>query len=156
MASAAVSLIDRVYELDQPREPNLKLSIPFFGVKDIETSLRFYVDGLGFTMTRHWSPEGRICWSWLERDQVAIMLQEYSKDGRHGGSPEGEFGLGVVVCIFCADAITVYHDALARGIDAKRPFVGNHLWVTSVRDPDGYGIDFESPTEVPEGTEYSG
>lgn len=24
-----------------------------------------YVEGLGFTMTRHWNPEGRIRWCWL-------------------------------------------------------------------------------------------
>ena len=32
--------------------PNIRQAVPFFGVKDIEASLRFYVDGLGFTMTR--------------------------------------------------------------------------------------------------------
>jgi hypothetical protein len=32
--------------------PNIRQAVPLFGVKDIEASLRFYVDGLGFTMTR--------------------------------------------------------------------------------------------------------
>ena len=61
--------------------PNVRQAVPFFNVKDIEASLRFYVDGLGFTITRRWEPEGRIRWCWLERDQVAVMLQEYRKDG---------------------------------------------------------------------------
>ena len=39
-----------------------------------------------------------------------------------------------------------------RGVDASRPFVGNSLWVTSVTDPDGYRLEFESPTEVAEET----
>ena len=30
-----------------------------------------------------------------------------------------------------------------------------NLWVTSLIDPDGYRLEFESPTDVPEGTEYS-
>jgi hypothetical protein len=34
--------------------------------------------------------------------------------------------------------------------------VGNGLWVTSVKDPDGYLLDFESPTDTPEETVYSG
>jgi len=38
---------------------------------------------------------------------------------------------------------------------AARPFVGNNLWVTSFTDPDGYRLDFESPTDVPEETVYS-
>jgi hypothetical protein len=56
----------------------------------------------------------------------------------------------------CADAITIYHELIARGISAQRPFVGNGLWVTSVQDPDGYRLDFESPTDVAEETVYQG
>ena len=56
----------------------------------------------------------------------------------------------------CADAIAIYHDLIARELAANHPFVGNGLWVTSVRDPDGYQLDFESPTDVPEDTVYSG
>jgi len=37
--------------------PNVKQSVPFFMVTDIEASYRFYVDGLGFTMTHEWRPE---------------------------------------------------------------------------------------------------
>ena len=59
------------------------------------------------------------------------------------------------MCSMCADAIAVYHEARARGLDATRPFVGNNLWVTSFTDPDGYRLDFESPTDVPEGTVYT-
>jgi lactoylglutathione lyase len=50
----------------------------------------------------------------------------------------------------CVDAIAVYHQAKARGLEPSRPFVGNSLWVTSLVDPDGYRLDFESPTDVPE------
>ena len=55
----------------------------------------------------------------------------------------------------CADALAIYRDLIARGVGAQRPFVGNGLWVTSVGDPDGYRLDFESPTNVPEETVYS-
>jgi lactoylglutathione lyase len=43
----------------------------------------------------------------------------------------------------------------SRGIKAERPFVGNGMWVTSMSDPDGYKIFFESTTDVPEETVYS-
>ena len=133
---------------------NVKQAVPFFGVTDIEASLHFYVSGLSFTMTQHWAPEGRIRWCWLELGDAAVMLQEYWKDGQPGGVPTGPLGQGVSICFICADAIAIYHDAIARGLPASRPFVGNHLWVTSVTDPDGYRLDFESPTDVPEGTAY--
>ena len=37
-----------------------------------------------------------------------------------------------------------------------RPFVGNGMWVTSVEDPDGHRLEFESFTDVPEETVFSG
>jgi hypothetical protein len=55
----------------------------------------------------------------------------------------------------CSDALAIYREARARGIEARRPFVGNRLWVTSMTDPDGYQIDFESPTDAPEESEYA-
>jgi len=55
----------------------------------------------------------------------------------------------------CADAIAIYHQAKARELEVARPFVGNNLWVTSLVDPDGYRLAFESPTDVPENTVYS-
>lgn len=54
----------------------------------------------------------------------------------------------------CDDAIALYLQFRARGIAAARPFVGNGFWVTSVTDPDGYKLEFESPTDVAEETEY--
>ena len=80
------------------------------------------------------------------------MLQEFWSDGSHEGRPAGKLGLGVSICFMCADALAIYRDARARGLDPGEPFVGNGLWVTSFADPDGYRLDFESPTDVPEDT----
>src|SRR5262245_59640980 len=134
---------------------NVRQAVPFLGVTDIDASLRFYVQGLGFTMTRHWAPEGRIRWCWLELGDAALMHQEFWKDGRRAGAPAGPLGQGVTICFLCVDAISIYHTSKARGLAASTPFVGNQLWVTSLTDPDGYRLDFESPTDVPEDTVYS-
>lgn len=58
--------------------------------------------------------------------------------------------------MICADAIAIYHEARERRLAPRRPFGGNHLWVTSFIDPDDYSLDFESPTDLPEDTVYSG
>jgi lactoylglutathione lyase len=142
-------------ELKDAVVTNVKQAVPFFNVTDIEASLRFYVDGLGFKITHDWTPEGRIRWCWLALGDAAVMLQEYWKDGRPGGAPAGPLGQGVSICFMCADAIAIYHEAIGRRLKASRPFVGNNLWVTSLSDPDGYRLDFESPTDVPEDTVYS-
>ena len=149
------SSLDTLMSLRPTDVPNVRQAVPSFGVQDIEASLRFYVDGLGFRMTRHWEPEGRVRWCWLELDGVAVMLQEYWKDGRPDGAPAGVLGQGVSVCFMCADAIAVYRNARARGLDPSTPFVGNRLWVTAFTDPDGYRLDFESPTDMPEETVYA-
>jgi catechol 2,3-dioxygenase-like lactoylglutathione lyase family enzyme len=129
--------------------------VPFFNVTDLEASLRFYVDGLGCVVANHWVPEGRIRWCWLRLGDAALMLQEYWRDGRRDGAPDGPLGQGVSICFMCTDATAIYRELTARGIAAQRPFVGNGLWVTSVSDPDGYRLAFESPTDAPEETIYS-
>lgn len=129
-----------------PDGPNVKEAVPFFGVTDMAASLRFYVDGLGFELGPTWEPEGKIRWCWLRLGGASLMLQEYIVE------PPPSLGAGVSVCFMCADALAIYHAARARGLDPKEPFVGNQLWVTSFVDPDGYRIDFESPTDVPEDT----
>ena len=134
---------------------NVKQAVPFFNVTDIEASLRFYVDGVGCVVTNQWAPEGRVRWCWLRLGDAALMLQEYWRDGRPAGAPDGPLGQGVSICFMCADATAIYRELTSRGIGAQRPFVGNGLWVTSVSDPDGYRLYFESPTDVPEHTVYS-
>ena len=60
--------------------PNVKQAVPFFMVTDIEASVRFYVDGLGFAVIHEWRPEkagGRIQWCFLQLGEAALMLQEY-------------------------------------------------------------------------------
>jgi hypothetical protein len=62
----------------------------------------------------------------------------------------------VSVCFICRDALELYRQFRARGVPARRPFVGNGMWVTSLKDPDGYDIHFESLTDAAEESEYSG
>ncbi|HLF77222.1 MAG TPA: hypothetical protein VJB57_06975 [Dehalococcoidia bacterium] len=64
-------------------------------------------------------------------------------------------GEGVTIYFICEDALAIYHDVSSRGIQATTPLVGNGMWVTSLTDPDGYNIHFESPTDVPEETQYT-
>jgi catechol 2,3-dioxygenase-like lactoylglutathione lyase family enzyme len=131
-------------------DSNVKQAVPFFLVRDMEASLRYYVDGLGFEMTKKWIVDDKVCWCWLELDEVSLMLQEYRPDLK----PEGKLGQGVSICFVCEDALKFYHEVKSRNIEAARPFVGNGMWVTSLVDPDGYKLDFESYTDVDEDTIY--
>ena len=100
----------------------------------MEESLRFYVDGLGFEMTKKWIPDndGKVRWCWLQHGSAAIMLQEFRKEGPNAWKAESKVGVGVSICFTCRDALAIYQEITARGIAAKRPFVGNAMWVTMV------------------------
>ena len=134
---------------------NVKQAVPFFMVDDMQKSARFYVDGLGFEITHRWQPDGNLQWCMMRLGDTALMLQEFWKDGHRSGRPEGKLGQGVSICFVCEDALAIYRDIKSRGIEAKRPFVGNAMWVVSVTDPDGYRLDFESATDLPEETVLS-
>ncbi len=136
---------------------NVKQAVPFFGVTNMESSLRFYVDGLGFKMKHQWipdrvedHPDGRIRWCWLEFGGAAIMLQEFLP----GRRPTQALGTGASVSFMCEDALALYRQFKSRGIQTRsRPSVGNGLWVVPVTDPDGYRMEFSSPTDAPEESE---
>ena len=128
---------------------NVKQVVPFLHVSSMERSIRYYVDGLGFTTKNKWIVDGKLRWCWLELGGAALMLQEFHK------APTGKVGEGVSLCFQCEDALAIYREVRSRGIEAAEPQVGNAMWVTSLSDPDGYRLFFESPTDTPEETKLS-
>jgi len=130
---------------------NVKQVVPFLWVTDIERSVKFYTEGLNFEMINKWVDKDKLRWCWLQWGGAAIMLQEYLPER----IPQIKRGEGVSVCFQCTDAVAIYHDALSKNIVASEPEVGNSMWVTLIIDPDGYKLDFESHTEVPEETKLS-
>jgi lactoylglutathione lyase len=141
----------------QELKPNIKQAVPFFFVVNMEESLKFYLDGLGFELKNKWTPAGKIEWCWIERDNVALMLQEFvqNKDAFHDGSTINKKGEGVSICFVCEDALSLYHEFFDKGLNPLEPFVGNNMWEVKIIDPDGYQLHFESATDVPEETKYS-
>jgi lactoylglutathione lyase len=142
--------------LDKQSAANVKQAVPFFHVSNMEESLRYYVDGLGFAIRWKWIDEGKLRWCWLENGGAALMLQEFRKEGHNSWKPASKVGEGVSIHFLCEDALAIYREVTSRGIKAKNPFVGNGMWVAALSDPDGFQIFFESKTDVPEDTEYSG
>lgn len=141
--------------MDQTPQPNVTQTVPMFAVADMAASVRFYVDGLSFEITSRWEPDGTLQWCRLDRGGGALMLQQFPTEGHNAFVPEGKVGEGVSINFQCEDALAIYHEAVANGLDVKTPFVGNAMWVTGFTDPDGYRLFFESDTDVPEETVYS-
>ncbi|WLD13238.1 VOC family protein [Planctellipticum variicoloris] len=123
----------------------LKELTPLLIVAAMSRSLAFYRDQLGFRITQDWSPDGRLAWCRLERDGVALMLQQAcDEDGPAAGR-----GWGVMFYFSCADASAEYERLQASGVNVAPPEVAfygmNQLVVT---DPDGYELCFQNPVAV--------
>ena len=128
----------------------LERVIPFLEIMNFEVSLPFYTDGLGFEERDRWTSGGGISRCRLQRDSAIVMLQSLSGEQRAASGQEDSRGQGVTIFHMCNDAVALYHEWEGRGLSPSEPQVGNGLWVTDVRDPDGYRLSFESPTEEPE------
>lgn len=116
--------------------------------------LRFYAERLGFPIVCRWVDNGRLRWVWLQRGDGAVMIQEMLVDSGVSARPRDVLGAGVTLFFVCDDALFVHRQAAERGLRSKRPFVGNGMWVVPFVDPDGYRIEFASPTDVLEETVY--
>ena len=134
---------------------NVKQVVPFFRITDMGRSLHFYVDGLGFTLKNKWLVDEKIRWCWLELGGAALMLQTLATDGHHAKPTGGKLGEGVSLEFQCQDAIALYREFISRGLAASEPQVGNAMWTTTLTDPDGYHLGFESLTDTPEDTKLS-
>ena len=116
-------------------------------VTDMERSLAFYLDGLGFKIEHRWEPNGKLRWCWMALGGAALMLQELNQPSQE------KLGNGVAIYFQCRDALAIYREAASRGIHAAlEPRVGNFAWEVFFVDPDGYKINFSSPTDLPEET----
>jgi hypothetical protein len=131
---------------------NVKQVVPFLRVSSMERSIRYYIDGLGFSIRHKWVVDGKLRWCWLERGRAALMLEE----GQGARAPAGKVGQGVSLCFTCEDAVAFCHEI--RSAESKRQSRrwGNARWVTCLAEPDGYRLNFESTTETPGGDEALG
>ena len=134
---------------------NVNEVVPFFAVTDMEKSIAFYMDGLGFEFKHKWAHDGMLRWCQLQIGNASVMLQQFRTEGHDSRQFSNNKGEGVSLCFFCEDAVEFYRDVRSHGIDASEPHVGNGMWVTQVTDPDGYELAFQSPTDVAEDTKLS-
>jgi lactoylglutathione lyase len=130
--------------------------VPFLRPSSMQASLAFYRDVLGFRMALHWPSKDDIRWCRLELGQAAIMLQGAADStGSPPSAGRRPLGEGVSLTFICSNALAIYHQAVAAGVPVEEPFVGNHMWVVVLFDPDGCRIEFESNTIAPEGATLS-
>lgn len=117
---------------------------PLLTVQDIERSVEFYRDRLGFTVVGRAESEGRLFWCRLERGGVSLMLQQAEvEDGPAAGR-----GRGVSLYFLCDDVDGLHAELQARGLSLKPPTPASYgMKQLFVPEPDGCSICFECPTD---------
>lgn len=127
----------------EPESLRLRSLMPSFTVADLERSLRFYVDGLGFTLHEKWEEDGKVLGAMLVAGACHLGL---SQDDWARGRDRVK-GVGFRVWAETAQDL----DSLAarmreHGIEPDGP--KTESWgsrTLGVTDPDGFKITFTPP-----------
>ena len=115
---------------------------PLLFVSDIQRSISFYCERLGFTLEGEAKSQGRIFWCRLSRQGCSIMLQQEEEEDR----PFDQRGKGIVFYFVCKDADVIYQEFTERGLSLRPPTTAYYgMRQIHVAEPDGYNLCFESP-----------
>jgi catechol 2,3-dioxygenase-like lactoylglutathione lyase family enzyme len=117
---------------------------PILNVADVEASLRFYVDQLGFTCPWRFDEDGRAYVAQVDRQGCALILAQTwpEKVGK------GLMFISLNVEPASREAATAALDALRAELEAKGVAVKDGSWgyrLLVVDDPDGNHLFFNYP-----------
>jgi catechol 2,3-dioxygenase-like lactoylglutathione lyase family enzyme len=120
---------------------------PVLHVKDVEASLRFYVDRLGFTSPWHFDEDGRTFVAQVDRQGCALIQSSQWPEKMGKGLMFISLNLEREMQIAALDALRAEFEA--RGVAVKEGRWGYRLLV--VDDPDGDQLFFNYPSETGSG-----
>ena len=118
---------------------------PLLNVADIEMSLTFWRDLIGFEEVNRFDHKGELVFASLRSGEVELMLNA------RGGDPAPRRArphyTEAVIYLGVESVHDLVRDLRAKGCDAPDPETEQYgLDEIVLRDPDGYEIAFTSPT----------
>ena len=122
---------------------------PLLQVFDMQASIHFYCDVLGFELVNTSQPGDSFAWALLRLNGVELMLNTAYEDEERPAKPDparvaGHADTGLF--FGCADLDGAYGHFRAHGLKVKEPAIRDYgmrqLYVT---DPDGYNLCFQWP-----------
>jgi catechol 2,3-dioxygenase-like lactoylglutathione lyase family enzyme len=120
--------------------------MPCFIVTDLEISVSFYVDKLGFQV-RHIGPEEKPFWAIVGRDNISIMLKAVAPGikpipnrSQHEWAPSDAY-------ISTAEPDKLFEEYRSNGVAFNKPIHDNsdNLRGFEIKDADGYILFFGRP-----------
>lgn len=124
---------------------------PVLHVTDVEASLRFYVDRLGFTIPWRYNEDGKVRVAQVDRQGCALILSDMwpEKIGK------GLIFISLNVEPQTRDAAVAALDGLRAELESRGASVREGWWgyrLLVVDDPDGNQLFFNYPAEPEAGT----
>ncbi len=117
---------------------------PLLPVSDIDRSVGFYRDKLGFTIVGEANDDRGVFWCRLGRAGASIMLERTG----HASRPLPQGAPAISLYFVCDDADALYAELVERGLALDPPTTAYYgMRQVFVPDPDGHSVCFESPTE---------
>jgi catechol 2,3-dioxygenase-like lactoylglutathione lyase family enzyme len=130
---------------------NLVTISPFFIVADLQVSVAYYIDRLGFTLDFQ-GPDADVYYAGVRREAAHIMLKAIVPEvlpqpnhTRHGWARWDAY-------IYTMDPDVLYTEFKERGATFVKElsFIDDGLWGFEVQDADGYIIAFFTLRDEPD------
>jgi len=120
---------------------------PYLQVYDMQASVAFYVDKLGFTLVQRSHPgEEHFDWCLIELDGAQIMLNTaYDRDKRPPEPDAARIAHHADIALYfgCPDVESAFDQLRVKGIKLAPPKVQpTGMKEVCVTDPDGYVLHF--------------
>jgi len=121
---------------------DLRGMAPLLQVFDLQTSLAFYRDILGFEVVQSTSD-----WAWLKRDDVELMLNTaYESDHRPAAPDPRRVAAHDDTALYfgCPDVDGAFAYLRSRGVATQEPRIAPYgMKQLYLSDPDGYNLCFQ-------------
>jgi len=123
---------------------------PFFIVKDLETSIAFYVDRLGFQLDFQ-GPADDPYYAGVSRDGIGVMLKAITPDVPPCPNHTRHEWARWDASIYTLEPDLLFEEFSRRGVSFVKPlsFIDDGLWGFELTDADGYVLAFFRLREAP-------
>ena len=122
---------------------NLASISPFFIVKDLQASIAYYIERMGFQLDFQ-GPEDDVYYGHVSRDGIGIMLKAILPDVLPRPNHTRHEWARWDAYIYTLDPDTLFTEFKQRGVSfvQELSFIDQGLWVFEVSDADGYVLAF--------------
>ena len=128
---------------DDGADRNLLSISPFFIVKDLQVSIAYYIERLGFRLDFQ-GPDDDVYYAGVSRDGLGIMLKAILPDVRPQPNHTRHEWARWDAYIYTRDPDALFDEFSQRGASfvKKLSFIDEGLWGFEVTDADGYVLAF--------------